>query len=246
MAIRKTEAIILRRQEIRETSLVLTAFSREIGKFLGLIKGVRGMPGAAPWFVEPLTLQSVVLYERKRSPWALVSVCDLLDPFDPIRRDLRRTAHAAVCLDLVDAMTEPWDSHPEIFELLLNVLKGMARGGDSAALVPVLEARLLQASGLLPDTESLPLSPEGKGWLKEALQSPVEELRFIPPAGSAEAQIGRVLQGLCARATERPLKSRIFLHSIDPTSTRPSSLSHALRDSSGFATGMTRSGVAAK
>src|SRR3989338_5093583 len=112
---RKTEGIVLKRQEVRETSLILTLYTRDLGKILGLVKGVRGMRAAVPWYLEPFSLQSIVVYERRRSPWALVSVCDLLEPFDGIRRDLNRTAYAAYCADLVDAMTELSDPHPGIF-----------------------------------------------------------------------------------------------------------------------------------
>ncbi len=162
MAMHKTEAIILRRQEIRETSLILIAFSRDLGKFHGLVKGVRGARAAVPWFLEPLTLQSVVLYERRRSPLALVSVFDLLDPFDSIRRDLTRTAYASFCLDLIDAMTENNDPHPEIFEGLLATLKALGEGADPRSVVRYLEAHLLNANGLLPAAGGLGLSPAAR------------------------------------------------------------------------------------
>ena len=130
MAIQKTEAIILRRQEIRETSLILIAFTRDLGKIQGLVKGVRGGRVAVPWYLEPMTFQSLVLYERRRSPWVLVSACDLLHAFDPIRRDLVRTAYASLFLDLVDMMTEIGDPHPEIFFLLQAGLKALENGAD--------------------------------------------------------------------------------------------------------------------
>ena len=46
MSLQKTEAILLRRQEVRETSLMLVAFSRQLGKVQGLVKGVRGARAA--------------------------------------------------------------------------------------------------------------------------------------------------------------------------------------------------------
>ena len=88
----KTEAIILRRQEIRETSLILIAFTRDLGKIHGLVKGVRGARAAVPWYLEPLTRQAIVVYERRRSAISLISSFDLMDAFDPIRRDLTKTA----------------------------------------------------------------------------------------------------------------------------------------------------------
>lgn len=211
----KTEAIILRRQEVRETSLLLVAFSRELGKFQGLLKGVRGARAAVPWYPEPLTLQAVVLYERRRSPWALVSSCDLLDPFEPLRRDLTRLAYATYLLDLVDGMTGLRDPHPETFDLLLCTLRGMAApAADVPSLVRCAEAQVLQQIGLLPDVNALAISPAAKENLRRmvaAAPAQLTGLRLRPPV---EAELRRLHQALIRRAMERDLRTLGFLHSI--------------------------------
>ena len=208
---RKTEGIVLRRQEVRETSLTLILYTREMGKILGLIKGVRGLRAVVPWYLEPFSLQSIVVYERRRSPWVLVSGCDLLEPFDRIRRDLNRTATAAYCVDLVDAMTELNDPHPEIFRLLLNVLKELETADPAGMLAPVLEARLLKASGHLPEVKSLILAPEAKSVLQQMLTVPEGRIASLRLSAEAEAALRRMLTGLCRRVLERDLKSRRFL-----------------------------------
>ena len=215
MALRKTEAVILRRQEIRETSLMLIAFSRDLGKFQGLVKGVRGARAAVPWYLEPLTLQSVVLYERRRSPWALVSSCDLIDPFDALRRDFRRTAYGALMLDLVDAMTEVGESHPDLFAPLVSLLRALGEVQEPRVLIVALEARLLQGAGLLPPIANLTLSAEAKRSLQEILQ-----ILPAPPSAAWQRffgktdELGRLLDALVRRALGRELKSRMFLYSL--------------------------------
>lgn len=205
MAIQKTEAIVLRRQEVRETSLMLTAYSRQLGKFQGLVKGVRGSRAAVPWYLEPLTLQSVVLYERRRSPWVLVSACDLIDGFEPVRRDLARTAYATYMLDLVDSMTGVHDPHPEIFDVLLAVLKGLeSPDADPPTLARFLEIHLLRASGLLPKAEAF----------RKLLNTPFSQTASLRLDRATELPLRRLLQGLVRRALERDLRSRGFLHAI--------------------------------
>ena len=215
MAIQKTEAIILRRQEVRETSLMLTAFSRHLGKFQGLVKGVRGGRAAVPWYLEPLTLQSVVLYERRRSPWVLVSTCDLLDGFEPIRHDLVRTATATYGLDLVDAMTGVGDAQPEIFELLLSFLRGLeSPEADPSSLTRFLEIHLLRASGLLPRVEALALSLQAKEEFRKVLNTPFSQVAALRLESQSEPALRRILQGLVRRALERELRSSNFLQEI--------------------------------
>ena len=214
MALQKTEAILLRRQEVRETSLMLVAFSRQLGKVQGLVKGVRGARAAVPWYLEPMTLQSLVLYERRRSPWALISACDLLDAFDPIRRDFQRTAHAFVCLELVDALTGVGDPHPEIFDLLLAALRAMGQSADLRAVLCALEAQLLKASGLLPEVQALPLSTEGKSQLQRLLQAPRTDFPALQLPAPIAAELARFLAAHSRRVMERELRSRAFLQSV--------------------------------
>lgn len=211
MAIQKTEGIFLRRLEIRETSLLLTAYTRHLGKIQGLVKGVRGARAAVPWYLEPLTLQSMILYERRRSAWALISSCDLIDAFDPIRRDFARTAYAAYALDLVDALTGLNDPHPEIFHLLRHVLTGLGCSANPPVLLRYLELHLLKASGLLPDSGRIPLSVEGRRAFQQLLELPVDAAAQLELPASVEWDLRQKLQGLLRNVLERDLKSRSFL-----------------------------------
>lgn len=215
MAIQKTEAIVLRRQEVRETSVMLTAFTPGFGKLQGLLKGVRGARAAVPWYVEPLTLQSIVVYERRRSPWMLISSCDLLDGFEPLRKDLARTAYATYCLDLVDSMTGVGDPHPEVFHSLLAVLRGMeSPSADLSSLVRYLEAHLLRSSGLLPKPEALAVSPSAREAFRKILVTPPAQAGTLKLEAEAQGPLRRLLQGQLHQALERELRSRSFLHSI--------------------------------
>ena len=215
MALQKSEAIVLRRQEVRETSVMLTAFTPALGKFQGLLKGVRGARAAVPWYVEPLTLQAVIVYERRRSPWMLISSCDLLDAFDPIRKDLARTAYAMYCLDLVDSMTGVGDPHPEIYHSLLAVLRGLeSPAAEPPALLRYLEVHLLRSSGLLPKPEALAVSVAAREAFRKILNTPVAQAGALTLESEAQGPLRRVLQGQLHQALERELRSRAFLQSI--------------------------------
>ena len=206
----KTEGIVLRRVEVRETSLMLTCFTRDQGKIQGLVKGVRGARAAVPWFMEPLTLQHLVVYERRRSPWALIGACDLVDGFAPLRSDLQRVAYGMMFLDLVEAMTEIRDPHPEIYGLLLSALRSLEKRLDPRSVARFLEARLLRVCGHLPEPRLLTLTGQGRAALEGILRQ--SEAALLSEA--EEAELRRLLRGLLHRVLERELKTRLFLHSI--------------------------------
>lgn len=210
----KTDGIVLRKTEVRETSLMLTCFTRDMGKVHGLVKGVRGARAAVPWLMEPLTLQHLVVYERRRSPWSLIGGCDLVDGFAPLRRDLERTAYGLLFLDLVEAMTELRDPHPEIFDLLLLSLRALEGSRAPRALARFLEARLLRACGHLPDPAALALSAQGRAALQRLLAQPLAGVGALSLSDAEEEELRRLLRGLLHRVLEKELKTRMFLHSI--------------------------------
>ncbi len=212
MALQKTEAIFLRKQEIRETSLMLVGYSRRLGKFHGLAKGVRGSRAAVPWYLEPLTLQSVILYERRRSPWVLIGSCDLIDPFDAVRRRFDATAYAAFCMELVDRMTEIADPYPEIFDLLLAVLRALGVSEDLRSPVRYFEVQLLKTSGLLPELSSFRVSAAARVDLEKMMRLPAEEGLAFHLDSRNEEELRPVLQGLFRRALDKDLLSRSFLY----------------------------------
>ena len=105
MAIQTTEGIVLRKQNLRETSIILKFFTRDFGKISGVIKGARGPSAAIGHNPQAFSQNSVVFYERKKSNLSTISHCDLLNFFEPIRSDLERTIYADYFLELVDTVT---------------------------------------------------------------------------------------------------------------------------------------------
>ncbi len=215
MGLTKTRGIVLRCQEIRETSLLLTAYTEDLGKIRGLIKGVRGARAAVPWYLEPLTLQAMVVYERRRSPVSLVGGCDLLEAFDPLRRDLTRLSAACCFLDLVDAMTETLDPNPQIFRWLYNLLSALGQGADPGSMTCLLEVQLLKANGLLADPDRLALSPGGRLTLRQLAAAAPEKAASIRVSRGVAQELEPVLEDSLSGALHRPLPSRQFLRELN-------------------------------
>ena len=150
MSIHTTDAIILREHDVRETSLLVTFFTRDFGKIKGLLKGVRGPKGPLGYQVQPFTLNRIVFYESKKSDIHIVSQCDLTDFFEDIRKDIVRTGYAYYFVELVDALTEQNQKSAEIFDLLLNSLNLLKTDASPKRAARILEIKLLALSGVMP------------------------------------------------------------------------------------------------
>lgn len=154
MPIQKSEAFVLRKQELRETSLIITFYTKAFGKIKGILRGVRGpraQCGGAN--VEIFALDDIVFYERKRTDIFTVSNCDLVDYFYPVRRSLEKLACAAYMIELLDSVTVPGDANEGVFVILLNSLRLLSGESSAKRAARIFEIKLLNLLGLMPTME---------------------------------------------------------------------------------------------
>jgi DNA repair protein RecO (recombination protein O) len=151
MPIQKSEAIVTRRQDLRETSLIITFFTKDFGKIKGIVRGVRG-PHAqyGGGSLEIFAQDEVVFYERKKSDIFTISQCDLVDFFNPIRQSLERLAYANYIIELLDSVTSLGDKNAEVFTLLLNSLTLLSGKASAKRVARIFEIKLLGLLGLMP------------------------------------------------------------------------------------------------
>lgn len=151
MAIQKTEAIVLKNQDIRETSLLVTLFTKNFGKIQGIIKGIRGNRGRINNSLQPFTYNSIVFYERKKGNLHTISQCDLKNFFCSLRKDLRKMAYAHYLSELIQNFLQLHDKNVDIFNLFLNSLIFLDREKiDIEILTRIFELQLLSFSGFKP------------------------------------------------------------------------------------------------
>ena len=101
MPIQRSGAIVLRSHALRETSLILTYYTKDFGKIKGIVRGVRG-PHAqyGGGSLELFAHDEIIFYERKKSDIFTISQCDLIDFFNPIRQSLERLAYASFMVSI--------------------------------------------------------------------------------------------------------------------------------------------------
>lgn len=154
MAIQKTEGILLRRQDLRETSIILTFYTRGFGKVKGIVRGVRGPRGQSGGAaLEIFSLDEIVFYERKRSDIFTISQCDLVDYFSPVRESLEKLSYATYMAELTDSVTSLGDRNDDAFELLLDSLRLLSADASPKRAARIFEIKLLYLMGLMPSME---------------------------------------------------------------------------------------------
>jgi DNA repair protein RecO (recombination protein O) len=154
MAINKTEAIVLKTFDFRETSLVAVFFTKDYGKMSGLFKGIKKEPQKFASTVEPFSHNEVIFYKKKNSTLDLVSQCDLRDDFSLIRKDMSRVGLASSLMELLDAIMPLNDVNPDVFDLALDALRLISNYNYPDKIATIFKIKLLALSGFKPHLDS--------------------------------------------------------------------------------------------
>lgn len=152
MPIQRSQGILLRRHCLRETSLILTFYTRDFGKIKGIVRGVRGSraSGHGGGAHEIFALDDIVFYERRARDIYTISQCDLAEYFAPLRRSLEKLAYATYLIELLDSVVGLSDTHPEVFDLTVNCLGLMAGEMSPRRVARLFEIKLLSYLGIMP------------------------------------------------------------------------------------------------
>jgi len=150
MAVHKTQGFVLKKEDVRETSVFLTLYTRDFGKIRLTSKGVRSPEQKFLSAYELFALDEIVFYERKRKGFFLLSQCELVDYFSAIRESLERISYAAYFVELVDCVTVPLEKNVRLYELLLKSLEFLSGRASPKRVARIFEIKLLSFLGLMP------------------------------------------------------------------------------------------------
>lgn len=154
MAIQKTRGFVLKREDVRETSVLLTAFTRDFGKLKLLSKGVRVPEQKFVGAYELFALDEIVFYEKKKKNVFLLSQCELLDFFPEIRNCFDRIAYAIYFTELADSVTPLSEKSEALYGLLSDSLKLLSSKASPKRVARIFEIKLLSAIGCMPRLKS--------------------------------------------------------------------------------------------
>lgn len=145
----RSEAIVLRHIDYGEADQIITLLTPEQGLQKGFAKSARKSRKRFGATLEPFT--SAIFHWRagKGSFWSLQEA-ELIDARFALRRDLRTLGHASYGVELLELLVE--EAHPsrQLYELLAGYLDFLAAAGGAETARLLLELRLIQLLGYLP------------------------------------------------------------------------------------------------
>ena len=147
----KTEAIVLRSVNIRESSKVVTFYTRQFGKVAGMVKGARQSKSKFGSSLEPMSYVLLVFYKKEGRDIQTVSHCDLMKPFRKLYEDLDKMAAGMAMIELVNIVAHEQEQNIELFTLLQRSLNALNTATHNPSnLLYYFEVRLAKVLGFEP------------------------------------------------------------------------------------------------
>ena len=154
MSIHKTEAIILKTQNFRQTSLIVNFYTRDFCRLSGLFKGIRTTPGKFNSSVDCLSINEIIFYKSLKSTLHLVSQCDLKNDFRLIKANLEKLKRAFSLVELINSLTALEDKNSAIFDLARASLQELENNADFDKILIIFKIKLLDLCGFKPHIDS--------------------------------------------------------------------------------------------
>ena len=150
MALKESEAIVLRTYPLREADLLVTLFTRTEGKVKGVarsaMKSKRRFGGA----LEPLTYVRAFYEDRDRQELARLDSCEVLEsPLATLVSYPRAVALGHVA-EVLDQLLPDREASDTVFRLVLSVL-AVLRGADIWMPVTYFQLWMTRLMGYLPE-----------------------------------------------------------------------------------------------
>jgi DNA repair protein RecO (recombination protein O) len=148
MAIAKTEGVVIKYQKFRDTSLIVTFYTRDLGRLKTVAKGARGQKSKFRSSLDLFSYGQLVVYVKQDRDLQLLSDFESLRSFRKVQEDLRRFAHAGAAGEHLEAIVAGEEPHPELFEMTIGFLESL-ESAPPASQPALFRAFQLQTSTML-------------------------------------------------------------------------------------------------
>ncbi len=150
MSILKTEAVVLKTQDFRETSKILSVYTKKFGRVQLMAKGVRSSKSKFGAVLDSLNYLNLVYYFKETRELQLLSNAEFVRPFSNIRSDLSRFATASSLAEIIYRTQLVGEANGRLFAALVAALEGIDRSPAFSNYFRAFLIRFLEISGFKP------------------------------------------------------------------------------------------------
>ena len=161
-----TSAIVLKTFPYGETSLISRCFTKEKGKVTFIIKGAQSKKNLIAPYFQPFSYIQIIYNEKQKRDLQIISKVHFIKIWLKIPQSLKKMTLLQSILEITDFSLELNDPHPELFELLNEVIEFYESDSINSNLAFwFYETAILSEIGFRIDLESDKSESRGDGLL---------------------------------------------------------------------------------
>lgn len=153
MSIVKAEGIVIHTMNVRESSKLVTLFTREHGLLKLDAKAARTSKSRLRGNLELFSVVHLVYYEKENRELQFVSQADRLEGFPELQTDLEKLGYASACCELLRRTQAGAESKPQLYPVLLQTLRAMNAAREPRLHFWGFQMKLLGILGLAPNLQ---------------------------------------------------------------------------------------------
>lgn len=173
----KTTGIVIKRRNTGEADRILTVYTRDQGKIVVKAKGVRKITSKRSSHIEPLNISVMTLY--KGEGMHILMEVDTINSHSSIKNNLPRVSMAYHICELIDSLCPEGQEQPEVFELLVQMLRDLSEKEKIGKAIHVFEIQLLTLLGYTTATHDL-TGAKASFFIESILERKLKSRQIIP------------------------------------------------------------------
>ncbi|PIW69463.1 MAG: DNA repair protein RecO [Ignavibacteriales bacterium CG12_big_fil_rev_8_21_14_0_65_30_8] len=118
----KTKAVVLKKQNYGDSSLILSLYTEEEGRLSAILKGARKSKTNTGAILDPLNLVEIVIYIKKSREVQLISSADLISNYSLIKDDIYKLKYAYSSIEIIQYLTSEEEKDEKLFKGLVRIL----------------------------------------------------------------------------------------------------------------------------
>ena len=206
MALKESEAIILRTYPLREADLLVTFFTRIEGKVRGVarsaMKSKRRFGGA----LEPLTYVRAYYEDRERQELTRLDSCEVLESPMATEVSYPRAVALGHVAEVLDELLPDREASDAVFRLTLSVLNQL-RGSEIWMPVTYFDLWMTRLMGYLPDLSECIVCGRTLNGSRAFYHALADGLTCLDDKRLASSEISVESRGLAAKLFRAPAET---------------------------------------
>lgn len=206
MALKESEAIVLRSYPLRESDLLVTFFTRAEGKVKGVAKAAKKSRKRFGGALELVTIVRLFWDDREKQELARIDSCEVLDSPLTERLDYRRLAALGHVAELIDELLPDREANDAVFRLAVAVLKSLS--GDAIwGPLTYFDLWIARLTGFLPELSECVMCGEPLDGHRAFYHALVDGLMCANDKRLASSELSAESRGLAAQMFRSPVDS---------------------------------------